>query len=539
MKTEAMKEQLLSSSYLSEPSQNASVDNHETKTNSCNNPDRFPIEDGIDEQNDYHCWEPSGNRWQDISYFIGPGWLVSIAYVDPGNYQADIQAGATSGYSLLWVVLWTSLLSIYVQVLCVRLAYYGQVTLAEAIARDNKESKTALGQSSRFVNWLIAEFSVVITDLPEVIGFAIACNIFFGWPYYVGVVLSLLTTMLFLSVLHKGLRFLEYIIVFFVGVMSIALWVELGVVGVNGGDLVEGTLYGFIELSWSDLSSVTGILGAVVMPHNLYLHSASCMSRRVKREEDVVQHAVKWSSIEPAVPIVVSFFVNMALVSIAAQLIYMQVDYYTAEDVGITDFCTYFLNLDGGCILWGVALLAAGQSSAITTTFAGQYIMDGFLNIQLSLAGRAIVTRLVAITPCVIVSILFPNSLNIMVDYVNSSLSLLLPFAFTPLVKYNCSEAYMGKYASKGVEKLVLYLFAILVWLINAVSLSSSSGGFFGAINLDSLSTTSRIIVILCEVGTQILFFWWIMRTLFTSVNAPMTPFEQRRDDPQFALVLS
>lgn len=210
----------------------------------------------------HNKWSPSGSKWRDFLHFVGPGWFVSIAYVDPGNYQADIQAGATSRYQLLWVVWWTSLLSIYVQILCVRLAYYSNMTLAEAQAQN-------ASRKMRYLNWFIAELSIVITDLPEVIGIGIACNIFFGWPYYVGVIFSLVTTMIFLCTLNFGMRILETIIFIFVGIMSIALFVEMDFVGVDSSELIQGWIYGFSSVSQQDIFAITGIVGAVVMPHNL------------------------------------------------------------------------------------------------------------------------------------------------------------------------------------------------------------------------------------------------------------------------------
>ena len=200
----------------------------------------------------------------------------------------------------------------------------------------------------------------------KVIGIGIALKVFFGWPYYVGVILSLFTTMIFLGIMNYGIRSLEILICFFIGVMSIALWIEMSFVGFNTRELLEGWAYGFVDVSRTDIFAVTGILGSVVMPHNLYLHTAACMSRRVKRENHVVEQAVKWSSIEPVVPIFLSFFVNLAIVSISAESVNGTPG---AEDVGLTDFCSFFLNLKGGCVLWGIALLAAGQSSAITTTY--------------------------------------------------------------------------------------------------------------------------------------------------------------------------
>ena len=242
-------------------------------------------------------WMPTGIVWKDAWFFVGPGWLVSIAYIDPGNYQADIQAGSTSRYTLLFAVWWSSMLSIYVQILCVRLAYYAQLTLAETQAKDAKND------FYRYLSWGIAEFSAMITDLPEVIGFGIACHFFFGWPYYIGVLLSLVTTMIFLATLRCGIQPLEWTILFFVGIMSIALWVEMSVVGPDMGELMKGWAIGFVDVTSQDLFRIAGILGAVVMPHNLYLHTAAIQSRRVQRQEEVVKKAVKYCSWEPLLPI--------------------------------------------------------------------------------------------------------------------------------------------------------------------------------------------------------------------------------------------
>lgn len=336
--------------------------------------------DGSDMIGALPVWTPSGSWWKDLLHFCGPGWLVSIAYVDPGNYQADIQAGGTTRYSLLWTIWWTSILSIYVQVLCVRLGYRTQQTLAQIQAQELKHYEQLqattgnddVGEGSyitaadlvrkswrRYFAWFVAEFSVILTDLPEVIGFGIACNLFFGWPYWIGVISSLLTTMVFLATMNFGMRVLEGTIFIFVGIMSIALFVEMGFVGVDVPALSRGWVYGFVDATSEDLFAIVGILGAVVMPHNLYLHTGTVQTRKVKQTTDVIDKAILYSSLEPVLPIVVSFFVNTAVVSIAAESVFGSAN---AASVGLTDFCQYFQGLRGGCILWGVALLSAGQS---------------------------------------------------------------------------------------------------------------------------------------------------------------------------------
>mmetsp|Transcript_4568 Transcript_4568/g.7001 ORF Transcript_4568/g.7001 Transcript_4568/m.7001 type:complete len:520 (+) Transcript_4568:102-1661(+) len=461
-------------------------------------------------KNNAPLWQPSGSYLRDFLFFSGPGWFVSIAYVDPGNYQADIQAGSTSQYTLLFALWWTGILSIYVQILCVRLAFYGKLTLSQAQAQHSTKT-------SRYFHWAIAEFSTMITDLPGVIGFGIALNYFFGLPYYVGVLLSLLTTMVFLATvnLSGGMRILEIAIAIFVAIMSVALFVEMDFVNPDVGALMKGWGYGFVDVNSSDIFSIAGILGSVVMPHNLYLHTAAVQtkSEQVNQSPDVIHSAVKYCSIEPILPILISFFVNMSVISIAAESVYGQTD--DAEQVGITDFCSYFQSLKGGCLLWAIALLAAGQSGAITTTYTGQYVMDGFLNLQIPIAVRSIATRLMAIVPGVIVSVLFPDRLNSLINIVNALLGLLLPFAFTPLVKFNCSKSIMGDNASKGLEKITLHAFAIVVWAINATTISATGGGFFGDVLPGMDMSLKKVILMLIQIFLQLFYAYWNFITLF------------------------
>mmetsp|Transcript_12640 Transcript_12640/g.27269 ORF Transcript_12640/g.27269 Transcript_12640/m.27269 type:complete len:546 (+) Transcript_12640:14-1651(+) len=472
-------------------------------------------DEGDDDGETTPLWEPSGSWWRDFLYFSGPGWFVSIAYVDPGNYQADIQAGATSRYSLLFALWWTGILSIYVQILCVRLAFHSKLTLSQV------QAQTFSTRRQRYFNWIIAEFSTIITDLPTVVGFAIAVNYFFGLPYWVGVIMSLLTTMVFLAALSCGMRLLEIAICIFVAIMSVALWVEMSFVGPDTSELLRGWAVGFLDVSSADMFSIAGILGSVVMPHNLYLHTAAVQSKshHIKQSPHAIREAVKFCSIEPVAPILVTFFVNMAVVAIAAESVYGT---DKAGEVGLTDFCTYFQNLKGGCLLWAIALLAAGQSGAITTTYTGQYVMDGFLKIQLPLAARSIITRLVAITPSVIICVMFPSGdrLNQLVNVVNALLGLLLPFAFTPLVKYNCSESIMGEgNASSGLEKCILYSFAIAVWAINAMTISMKGGGFFGEVIWEVPITGKMLFLITFQILLQLWYAWWNFSTLFGSVS--------------------
>lgn len=230
--------------------------------------------------------------------------------------------------------------------------------------------------------------------------------------------------------------------------------------------------------------------------------------------------------LEPIFPILVSYFINMAIVSIAAESVYGEPN---AEEVGLTDFCIYFQYLKSGCVLWGIALLAAGQSSAITTTYTGQFVMEGFLDITLPTWARAVLTRLVAITPCIIVSVLFPQDLNLLVNIVNSALSLLLPFAFTPLVKYTTSEKFMGKYAPPVWERWLLRGLAFGVYLLNAIAISAPGGGFFGFVFEEEELSFRNAICFFCMLVLQVFLLWWQATTALTPISTTMMPLEQER----------
>lgn len=480
-------------------------------------------------------WTPSGTKWKDFMYFVGPGWLVCIAYIDPGNYQANIQAAVTTRYTLLWTIWWMSLLSMYAQALCVRLAYYGQVTLSEAQAQD---LQGGYRDYLRYFNWAIAEFSVVITDLPEVIGIGIAFNVFFGWPYYAGVLLSSISTFAFMATLNRGMQFMEYVIVFFIGLMSITLFAEMGITGVDGGALMKGWWIGFVDTTSDDLFAIIGIIGAIVMPHNLYLHTASLQSRPIERKEETVLLATRNASWEPLVPVLFTFFISMAVVSVAAMEGYGKPGVDDAT-FGLSNF-TEVLSSRASQLLFGIALLAAGQSSAITTTYAGQYVMDGFLNVRLPMWARALSTRAIAIVPCIALAAAFPDglALNQMINWVNALLGILLPFALTPLIKYNVSEVYMGKYAAKGVEKWLMYLLAIGVWFVNALSLSYPGGGFMGNPTIASEGAAKAGWIIL-NIVVQVFYLGWNAHCLLTPVTRAMTPIEEERiwKEGEFAIV--
>merc|ERR1712072_856338 len=250
-----------------------------------------------------------------IRYF-GPGWLVCIAYVDPGNYQADIQSGAQTGYSQNWVILWTQLLSWYVQYMCVKLQHYTNTNLAEAMALQYPKY-------IRWLFWVIAEVSIILTDLPEVIGFAIAINLFNpSVPLFAGVLLSFLSTMVFLASLSKGSYFIELTACALVVIMSIVLSVEWDMAPTDSVAFAKGAFLPLLPMDASAIQSIIGIIGAVVMPHNLYLHSGALESRRAPNVEKYKRQAVWLGLWDPFIPILSTTVVNWAIAALAAIFVF-------------------------------------------------------------------------------------------------------------------------------------------------------------------------------------------------------------------------
>merc|ERR1712193_508727 len=383
-----------------------------------------------------------------IRYF-GPGWLVCIAYVDPGNYQADINSGATTGYTQNWVILWTELLSWYVQYMCVKLQHYTNTNLAEAMALQYPKY-------IRWMFWAIAEISIILTDLPEVIGFAIAIHLFNpSVPLWAGVLLSFLTTMLFLVTLQRGSYFIELTACALVVIMSVVLFVEWGLSPTDSVAFAKGAFLPLLPMDASAVQSIIGIIGAVVMPHNLYLHSGALESRRAPNVEKYKRQAVWLGLWDPFIPILSTTVVNWAIAALAAIFVYGNPN--APDNLGIASF-PKFLQVKGGTIMWGIALIAAAQSSCITTTYSGQFVMDGFLKINLPKWARAIITRCVAVVPCVIVAaVLDDTAMELMIDVVNSSLAFLLPFALIPLTRLTTSKQYMGdKFKAGPIETWII-----------------------------------------------------------------------------------
>ena len=409
---------------------------------------------------------PGMPRWQRVLRFAGPGLLVAVGYMDPGNWATDIEAGSVFGYSLLFVVLLSSLAAIVLQVLALRLGIVARVDLARA-CRDR------YGPVPRKALWLMAEIAIVACDVAEVLGSALALHLLFGISLPWGIVITAFDTLLVLGLKGKGFRQVEAIVLGLVATISVCFAIELGLVGPDWHAVAQGFVPRVDALRDPHaLYIAIGILGATVMPHNLYLHSSIVQTRRTDTDDASKANAVRLSTIDTVGSLLLALLVNAAILTLASGA------FHTTGHTGITEIQDAYHLLDPivgsgvAALLFGVALLASGQSSTFTGTIAGQVIMEGFLDLKIPCWQRRLITRALALVPA-LCGVLWLGDKGVGTLLVASQvvLSLQLPFAIWPLVRLTNDRGTMGRFANGPVLKSTAWaLFAAIsaanVWLI-------------------------------------------------------------------------
>ncbi|KAL0733725.1 hypothetical protein Bca4012_009935 [Brassica carinata] len=392
--------------------------------------------------------------WRKLWLFTGPGFLMSIAFLDPGNLEGDLQAGAVAGYSLLWLLMWATAMGLLVQLLSARLGVATGRHLAE-LCRE--EYPTWAGM----VLWVMAELALIGSDIQEVIGSAIAIQILTNgiFPLWVGVVITALD------------RKLEAVFAVLIGTMGVAFAWMFGQAKPSGSELLVGILVP--KLSSRTIQKAVGVVGCVIMPHNVFLHSALVQSREVdKRQKYRVQEAINYYTIESTIALTVSFMINLFVTTVFAKGFY---NTDIADSIGLVNAGQYLQDKYGGGLfpilyIWGIGLLAAGQSSTITGTYAGQFIMGGFLNFKMKKWLRALITRSCAIIPTIIVALVFDSSeakLDVLNEWLNVLQSIQIPFALIPLLFLVSKEQIMGSFKIGPLYQTVAWLVAALVIMIN------------------------------------------------------------------------
>ena len=390
--------------------------------------------------------------------FIGPAYLVSVGYMDPGNWATDIAGGSQFGYKLLWVLLMSNLMALLLQTLSARLGIIRGLDLAQA-------SRRAYPSFINFPLYVLAQIAIIACDLAEIIGMAIGLQLLFGLPMIWGVSITILDTFLLLFLLNRGMRSMESFIVSMVFIVGVSFLTEMFIVTPELGEVVAGLKPS--ALSDGALYIAIGIIGATVMPHNLYLHSSLVQTRKIEQTPKGIKDALKFNFIDTTIALNLAFFVNAAILILAASAFYNRGFYEVAE---IQDAHRLLTNIFGSLAptLFAIALIASGQSSTITGTLAGQIVMEGHLNLRIQPWLRRLLTRLLAIIPALFTILYFgEDALGELLVLSQVVLSLQLGFAIIPLIHFNSDRSLMKEFTIKPWVKIIAWLSALIIVSLN------------------------------------------------------------------------
>ena len=401
--------------------------------------------------------------WRKMVAFAGPGFLVAVGYMDPGNWATDLAAGSKYNYTLLSVIMISNLMAILLQSLAVKLGVVTERDLAQA-CRDHYSKPVS------FLLWVGCEIAIAACDLAEVIGTAIALQLLFGIPLLIGVCLTAADVLIILFLQNRGFRYIEALVISLIGVIALCFGLEI----LFSRPEIAGIMRGFapstdVLRDPGMLYIAIGILGATVMPHNLYLHSSVVQTRNYERTPEGKREAIKFSDIDTAVALTLALFVNAAILIVSAATFYRSGHSEVAEIGDAYKLLTPLLGVTGASTLFALALLASGQNSTLTGTLAGQIVMEGFLNIRLKPWLRRLITRLLAIVPAVIVTAVYGSrgtaNLLILSQVV---LSMQLSFAVFPLVMFTGDKRKMGEFVNAVWVKALAWTTAVFIAVLNA-----------------------------------------------------------------------
>lgn len=381
--------------------------------------------------------------WRKLLAYSGPGYLVSVGYMDPGNWATDLAGGAQFGYALLSVILLSNLMAIVLQSLCVRLGVATGRDLAQC-CRDYFSPQVS------FILWILCEIAIVACDLAELVGSAIALQLLFGIPLAIGVCITALDVFLILSLQSKGFRYIEALVISLIIVIGGCFLAELIFSKPDLGAVAAGFVPRAEILQNPKMLYISiGILGATVMPHNLYLHSAIVQTRRWQETSDQKRDAIKFGTIDSTIALSFALFINAGILILAASAFHFSGNQGVGEIQDAYKLLSPVLGAPLASTLFGIALLASGQSSTLTSTMAGQIVMEGFLDIRLSPWLRRLVTRLVAITPALVTIIIWgEDSTTNLLILSQVILSLQLSFAVVPLVLFTSDKRLMKEFVN-------------------------------------------------------------------------------------------
>ncbi|WP_091168983.1 Nramp family divalent metal transporter [Paenibacillus sp. 1_12] len=417
---------------------------------------------------------PTKGTWfRKFLAFVGPGYLVAVGYMDPGNWATDIAGGSLFGYTLLSVILISNLMAILLQALAGKLGIVTGRDLAQA-CKDHYSKPVAMGL------WILCEFAIAACDLAEVIGSAIALYLLFGIPLLYGVIITALDVLLVLLLQNKGFRYIEILVIVLMVTVGGCFVAEIFLSKPDFGGIMRGFVPSSeIITNPAMLYIAIGILGATVMPHNLYLHSAIVQTRDFEQTALGKRQAIKFATWDSTIALFFALFINAAILIVSAATFHKAGLFDIAEIQDAYYMLTPLLGTALGSILFGVALLASGQNATLTGTLAGQIVMEGFLNIRLAAWLRRLITRLIAIIPAIVVIALYGDKgatdLLILSQVI---LSLQLSFAVIPLVMFTSDKIKMGEFANPLWLKILAWFVAAIIVVLNTYLLIQTFMGY-------------------------------------------------------------
>lgn len=401
--------------------------------------------------------------WRRALGFIGPGFLISVGYMDPGNWATDLAGGSRYGYTLLFVIMLSNLMAILLQSLALKLGVATERDLAQA-CRESYSRPTA------FALWVFAEIAIAACDLAEVIGSAIALQLLFHIPLVIGVILTGADVLLLLLLQNRGFRYLEALVITLIATITALFGIEIALSNPEWVPIARNLFLPTTQIiSNPDMLYIAiGILGATVMPHNLYLHSAIVQTRNYSRTPQGKREAIRFANLDSATALMLALFINAAILIVAAAVFHRGGHSEVAAIEDAYKLLSPMLGVAGASTLFAVALLASGQNSTITGTLAGQVVMEGFLDLRLAPWLRRLITRTIAIIPTVIVTILYGASgTGKLIILSQVILSLQLSFAVFPLVAFTSDRRRMGEFVNSQGLKYLSYAVALLIAGLN------------------------------------------------------------------------
>lgn len=454
--------------------------------------------------------EKARSPWRKLFAFLGPAYLVSVGYMDPGNWATDIAGGSRYGYTLIWVLLMSNIMAVLLQSHSARLGIVRGRDLAQA-------SREAFSRPVNFCLYILAEIAIAACDLAEVLGMAIGIQLLFGLPLIYGVTITVLDTFLLLFLINHGIRKMEAFILGLISIIGLAFLAEMILAKPSFPEIASGFIPSIPDET--ALYIAIGIIGATVMPHNLYLHSSLVQTRKFERTGTGIGKAIKYNIIDSVIALNLAFFVNAAILILAASTFFKSGMYEVQEIQDAHKFLQPLLGSEWAPRLFAIALIAAGQSSTITGTLAGQIIMEGYLNLRITPWIRRLITRLLAVIPALITILYFgEESAGKLLILSQVILSLQLGFAVIPLIHFVSDKLQMKEFAIGLPVKLFSWTIALVIVSLNGRMVYAQLTEWLESGALSGLGAAVVVIVVL---GAAVLLAYITVKPLIKKTISP------------------